>query len=40
VNPAVVAGRWQFENGDYRRFAKALGRGLVRSQKWGGVDKS
>jgi len=40
VNSAIVAGRWQFENGDYRRFAKALGRGLVRSQNWGGAKKS
>ena len=34
VHPAIVAGRWQHENGDYRRFAKSLGRGLVRSQDW------
>ncbi|MGL4239433.1 ImmA/IrrE family metallo-endopeptidase [Tabrizicola sp.] len=31
VNPAVVAGRWQREHQDYRRFAKLLGRGQVRS---------
>jgi HTH-type transcriptional regulator / antitoxin HigA len=30
VHPAVVAGRWQREHGDYRRFAKLLGRGEVR----------
>lgn len=31
VHPAVVAGRWQREHQDYRRFAKLLGRGEVRS---------
>lgn len=36
VHPAIVAGRWQYEHGDYRKFAKALGRGLVRSQPWAG----
>ncbi|WP_339913380.1 ImmA/IrrE family metallo-endopeptidase [uncultured Brevundimonas sp.] len=35
VHPAVVAGRWQRENQDYRRFAKLLGRGEVRSQLFG-----
>ncbi|MEM9840571.1 MAG: ImmA/IrrE family metallo-endopeptidase [Pseudomonadota bacterium] len=30
VHPAIVAGRWQRENQDYRRFAKMLGRGEVR----------
>lgn len=30
VNPAIIAGRWQRENGDYRRFSKMLGRGEVR----------
>lgn len=35
VHTAIVAGRWQREHSDYRRFAKALGRGLVRSQNWG-----
>ncbi len=29
VHPAIVAGRWQREHGDYRRFAKMLGRGEV-----------
>lgn len=32
VNPAIVAGRWQRENNDYRRFSKLLGRGQVRNQ--------
>ena len=32
VHPAIVAGRWQRENQDYRRFAKLLGRGEVRSR--------
>lgn len=31
VHPAVVAGRWQREHQDYRRFSKLLGRGEVRS---------
>lgn len=31
VHPAVVAGRWQREHQDYRRFSKLLGRGAVRS---------
>jgi HTH-type transcriptional regulator / antitoxin HigA len=31
VHPAVVAGRWQREYGDYRRFSKMLGRGEIRS---------
>lgn len=30
VHPAIVAGRWQREHGDYRRFSKMLGRGDVR----------
>jgi HTH-type transcriptional regulator/antitoxin HigA len=30
VHPAIVAGRWQREHGDYRKFAKLLGRGEVR----------
>ena len=30
VHPAIVAGRWRWENGDYRRFAKLLGHGEVR----------
>lgn len=34
VNPAIVAGRWQREHNDYRRFSKILGRGEVRSQPW------
>lgn len=32
VHPAIVAGRWQREHSDYRRFAKKLGRGEVRGQ--------
>lgn len=34
VHPAIVAGRWQREHNDYRRFSKILGRGEVRSQAW------
>ena len=30
VHPAIVAGRWQRENKDYRRFSRMLGRGEVR----------
>jgi HTH-type transcriptional regulator/antitoxin HigA len=30
VHPAVVAGRWQREHRDFRRFSKLLGRGEVR----------
>lgn len=32
VHVAIVAGRWQREHSDYRRFAKKLGRGEVRCQ--------
>lgn len=32
VHVAIVAGRWQREHSDYRRFAKKLGRGEVRGQ--------
>lgn len=30
VHPAIVAGRWRWEHGDYRRFSKLVGRGEVR----------
>lgn len=30
VHPAIVAGRWRWEYGDYRRFSRLLGRGEVR----------
>lgn len=30
IHPAIVAGRWQREYNEYRRFAKMLGRGEVR----------
>lgn len=30
VHPAIVAGRWRWENSDYRRFARLLGHGEVR----------
>jgi HTH-type transcriptional regulator/antitoxin HigA len=33
VHPAIVAGRWQREHNDYRRFAKLVGRGEMRSRK-------
>ncbi|HEY8592736.1 MAG TPA: ImmA/IrrE family metallo-endopeptidase [Sphingomicrobium sp.] len=32
VHPSVVAGRWQREHRDFRRFSKLLGRGQVRSR--------
>jgi HTH-type transcriptional regulator/antitoxin HigA len=32
VHSAIVAGRWQREHGDYRRFSKLLGRGEVSAQ--------
>lgn len=32
VHPSIVAGRWQREFGDYRKFSRMLGRGEVRSQ--------
>lgn len=32
VHPAIVAGRWQREHNEYRRFSKMLGRGEVRFQ--------
>lgn len=32
VNPAIVAGRWQKENNDFRKFSKMLGHGTVRDQ--------
>lgn len=31
VHPAIAAGRWRFENADYRRFSKLIGRGLVKT---------
>ncbi len=31
VHPAIVAGRWRWENSDYRRFSKMLGHGQIRS---------
>jgi HTH-type transcriptional regulator/antitoxin HigA len=31
VHPAIVAGRWRWEHGDYRRFSRLLGRGEVRN---------
>lgn len=30
VHPAIVAGRWRWQNSDYRRFARLLGHGEVR----------
>jgi HTH-type transcriptional regulator / antitoxin HigA len=38
VHPAIIAGRWQREFGDYRRFSKMLGRGEVRMQFTAGRD--
>ena len=31
VHPAIVAGRWRWQNADYRRFSRLLGHGEVRS---------
>lgn len=31
VHPAIVAGRWRWEHGDYRKFSRLLGRGEVRA---------
>jgi len=33
VHPAIVAGRWQREHNDYRRFAKFVGRGEIWSRE-------
>lgn len=30
IHPAIVAGRWQFEHSDYRKFSRVLGRGEPR----------
>jgi HTH-type transcriptional regulator/antitoxin HigA len=38
VHPAIVAGRWQREHADYRRFSKMLGRGEVSAQLEGDDD--
>ncbi len=32
VHPAIVAGRWQKQNRDFRKFSKLLGHGEIRSQ--------
>jgi HTH-type transcriptional regulator / antitoxin HigA len=32
VNPAIVAGRWQRQFGDYRKFSKLLGRNTIKQQ--------
>jgi HTH-type transcriptional regulator/antitoxin HigA len=32
VHPAIIAGRWQHEHNDYRRFSKFVGRNDVRSR--------
>jgi len=32
VNPAIIAGRWQKQNRDFRKFSKLLGHGAVRGQ--------
>lgn len=32
VNPAIIAGRWQKQNRDFRKFSRLLGHGAVRSQ--------
>jgi HTH-type transcriptional regulator / antitoxin HigA len=38
VHPAIVAGLWQREHADYRRFSKMLGRGEVSAQLEGEDD--
>jgi HTH-type transcriptional regulator/antitoxin HigA len=40
IHPAIVAGRWQREHKDYRRFAKLLGHGEVRSAFQQGSNRS
>jgi len=30
VHPAIVAGRWRWEHGDYKRFSRLLGRGEIK----------
>jgi HTH-type transcriptional regulator/antitoxin HigA len=32
VHPAIVAGRWQQRNRDFRKFSKLLGHGTIRAQ--------
>jgi HTH-type transcriptional regulator/antitoxin HigA len=32
VNPAIIAGRWQKQNRDFRKFSRLLGHGSIRSQ--------
>lgn len=32
VHPAIVAGRWQMRNRDFRKFSKLLGHGKVRAE--------
>lgn len=32
VSPAIIAGRWQKQNRDFRKFSKLLGHGAVRAQ--------
>ncbi len=32
VNPAIIAGRWQKQNRDFRKFSRLLGHGAVRGQ--------
>lgn len=32
IHPAIVAGRWRYEYGDFRRFSRMVGRDMVRSQ--------
>lgn len=32
VHPAIVAGRWRWQNGDYRRFSRLLGHGEIRKR--------
>jgi HTH-type transcriptional regulator/antitoxin HigA len=32
VSPAIIAGRWQKQNRDYRKFSRLLGHGAVRAQ--------
>jgi HTH-type transcriptional regulator/antitoxin HigA len=39
VHVAIVAGRWQREHSEYRRFSKMLGRGEISAQLFGDEDE-
>jgi HTH-type transcriptional regulator/antitoxin HigA len=31
IHPAILAGRWRWEHGDYKRFSRLLGRGEIKA---------